>query len=72
MRLCNETITVINSQVDPATGYDKYYATTISGVSWFCEIASSVDSSGLKAADKYTIRIPENADFGGNRNKIYV
>ena len=69
MRLCNETITVINSQVDPATGYDKYYATTISGVSWFCEIASSVDSSGLKAADKYTIRIPENADFGG---KAYV
>ena len=69
MRLCNETVTIVNSQVDSATGYDKYYATIVSGVSWFCEIASSVDSSGLKAADKYTIRIPEGADFGG---KTYV
>lgn len=62
MKLCNETITVINSRFDPEQDCDTYSATVISGVSWFCEIASSVDGSGLKAADSYTVRIPENAD----------
>lgn len=69
MKLCKETITVVNAQVDPETGYDRYYATVISGASWYCEIAATVDASGLKAADKFTIRIPEDADFGG---KAYV
>lgn len=35
----------------------------------YSEIVANVDSAGLKAANKFTIRIPENADFGG---KIYV
>lgn len=69
MKLCNETITVFNKRQDAETGYDVYIPTVISGVSWFCEIASSVDSSGLKAANKFTIRIPVDADFGG---KAYV
>lgn len=69
MKLCNDTITIINAQIDAKTGYDVYHATVITGASWFCEIASSVDSSGLKAADKFTIRIPVNADFSG---KSYV
>lgn len=69
MKLCKETITVVNAQVDPETGYDRYYATVISGASWYCEIAAAVDASGLKATDKFTIRIPEDADFGG---KTYV
>lgn len=63
MKLCDETITVFNKRQDEATGYDIYIPTVIVGVSWFCEIASSVDASGLKAANKFTIRIPTDADF---------
>lgn len=65
MRLCNETITVFNTRFDPDADKDVYTGTVITGVSWFCEIASNVDSSGLKAANKFTIRIPTNADFSG-------
>lgn len=64
MKLCNETITVINSRVDKAARKDVYAGTVISGASWFCEIVSTVDQ-GLKAANKFVIRIPEDADFGG-------
>ncbi|MBR0411061.1 MAG: hypothetical protein IJI25_08685 [Eubacterium sp.] len=69
MKLCNDTITVFNARIDDDKGYDTYEPTIIRGVSWFCEIASNVDSSGLKAANKFTIRIPEDADFSG---KAYV
>ena len=63
MNLCNETITVFNAKLNPETGNDDYNGTVIDGVSWFCEIVSTVDQ-GLKAANKFTIRIPEDADFG--------
>ena len=69
MKLCSETITVFNARLDENSGYDVYIPTVINGVSWHCEIASSVDSSGLKAANKFTIRIPEDADFSG---KMYA
>ena len=69
IKLCNETITVFNARFDAENDRDVYYATIISGASWYDEIASTVDSSGLKAADRYTIRIPIDADFGG---KSYV
>ena len=62
---CDETITVFNARLDDETGYDIYTPTVIHGVSWFCEIASTVDASGLKAANKFTIRIPVDADFSG-------
>lgn len=65
MNLCNDTITVFNAKLNAETGSDDYNATVITGVSWFCEIVSNVDNSGLKAANKFTIRIPETADFGG-------
>ena len=68
MRLCNETITVFNAKMNAATGSDDYHGTVISGVSWFSEIVSTVNE-GLKAANKFTIRIPENANFGG---KVYT
>ena len=69
MKLCNETITVFNKRQAEDTGYDVYIPTVITGVSWFCDIASTVDTSGLKAANKYVIRIPTDADFSG---KEYV
>lgn len=64
MKLCNETITVFNAKLNKDTGNDDYYGTVITGVSWFCEIVSTVNE-GLKAANKFTIRIPADADFGG-------
>lgn len=64
MKLCDETITVFNRILDDE-GYDAYIPTVIRGASWFCEVASAVTDTGLNAADKYTIRIPEDADFGG-------
>ncbi len=69
MRLCNDSITVFNARYDPALDRDVYVVTVIAGVSWYDEIASTVDQSGLRAADRYTIRIPVDADFGG---KAYV
>ena len=64
MKLCDETITVFNSRLNTTTDNDDYIGTVITGVSWFCEIVSTVDE-GLKAANKFTIRIPTSADFGG-------
>lgn len=69
MKLSNETITIFNAKLDTVNDLDVYTPTVIHGASWFCEIASNVDSSGLKAADKFTIRIPADANFGG---KSYV
>ncbi|MBR4720095.1 MAG: hypothetical protein IKP31_07645 [Lachnospiraceae bacterium] len=69
MKLCNETITVFNKRMDEDTGYDRYYPTVITGASWFCEISSNVDETGLLAANMFTIRIPIDADFSG---KSYV
>jgi len=69
MRLCNEVITVFNRKLDGDSGMDRYHPTVISGASWYCEIASTVDNDGLKAANKFTIRIPADADFSG---KNYV
>ena len=65
MKLCTETITVFNAALDPETGYDAYLPTVIRGVSWYCDIASTVTDAGLKAANRFTIRIPEGADFSG-------
>lgn len=69
MKLCDETITVFNAYNDYDEGEIKYAPTVITGVSWFCEIASNVTDEGLKAANKFTIRVPEDADFTG---KSYV
>lgn len=65
MNLCNDVLTIFNAKYNPDTGSDEYLATVVSGISWFGEIAVTVDSSGLKSADKFIIRIPKNADFSG-------
>lgn len=65
MKQCNDVITVYNKALD-SDGYDIYMPTVISGVHWFCEVASTVtNDGGLKAANKYTIRVPIDAEFGG-------
>lgn len=69
MKLCNEVVTVFNKKVDPDKGWDVYVPTVINGASWYCEIASTVDGNGLHAANRFIIRIPLDADFGG---KTYI
>ena len=68
MHLCNDTITIVNAKHDMDEDRDVYYPTTITGVSWYCDIVTVLEK-GLKAANKYTVRIPVDADFGG---KEYV
>lgn len=65
MQLCNDTITLYNRRFDPEQDCDVYERTIIRGVHWFNSDATTVDSTGLKAANKVTIRIPVDADFGG-------
>lgn len=67
MKLCNDTITVFNARVDPETGGNVWIPTVIVGASWWATDASTVDTSkgGLVAANKATVRIPEEADTGG-------
>lgn len=68
MQLCNEIVTLYNARMD-SDGMTAYDRTVISGVSWFGPKKSGVQTDGLKAANQYTLRIPEDADFGG---KSYV
>jgi len=65
MKLCEETITLYNAKFDKTDDCDIYNRTLIIGVSWFREIASNVDNTGLKAANKFIIRIPENSNANG-------
>ena len=67
MKLCSDTITVFNARVDPETGGNVWVPTVIAGAGWYMTDASTVDASkgGLVAANKATIRIPEDADTGG-------
>ena len=67
MKLCNDVITVFNARVDPDVGGNVWAPTVITGASWYMTDASTVDTSkgGLVAANKVTIRIPENANTGG-------
>ena len=67
MKLCNDTITVFNARVDPATGENTWERTVITGASWYMTDASTVDTGkgGLVAANKATIRIPTDASAGG-------
>jgi hypothetical protein len=69
MQLCNETITVFNKRIDVEQGWDVFVPTVIKGVSWWGDVAVNISDKGLNAANKYTIRIPVDADFG---SKTYV
>ena len=67
MKLCSDTITVFNARVDPETGGNVWVPTVITDAGWYLTDASTVDASkgGLVAANRATIRIPAEADFGG-------
>lgn len=65
MKLCNETVTVYNARLDRELDSTVYIPTVIQGVSWYGSVKSAVDSSGLKAASQYTVRIPAGANAEG-------
>lgn len=64
MQQCSETITVLNRWYNSSTHLDEWHPTVIQGVSWFNRVAATVTTSGLKAADTATVRIPTSADAG--------
>lgn len=66
MFLCDDTITVFNPVLDEETGIDIWKGTVVNGVSWYCNMESSVDSTGLKAANKFMIRIPDSSGIAAN------
>ena len=67
MRLCDETITLYNAGVDPATGGDVYLKTVITGCSWAEVRGAAAEKGGSRVADGCVIRIPEDAGFSGKR-----
>ena len=67
MKLCNETVTVYNARVDPATRMEVWFPTVLAGVSCFGERAGAAARNGMRAADRFVLRIPEGADAGGKR-----
>lgn len=67
MILCDKVITVINARFNENLGYDTYVGTIIRGVSCYCETASTIDATGIKAANVFKIRIPTDADFSGKQ-----
>lgn len=67
MRWCDESITLYNAIFDAEADRDRYIRTVINGVHWFCEVVTTVDASGLRAADRYIVRIPVEADASGKQ-----
>ncbi len=60
-----DTITLFNGVIDPDKGYDVYIPTIIKGVSWLGPTVTMQDNLGVKAASRFVIRVPEEADFSG-------
>lgn len=68
MRLCNETITVFNAQLDKDKAYDVYHGTVIHGVSWYGSAKANVNNSGLKQENDFIVRIPTDAKVDGGKS----
>lgn len=67
MSLCDETVTVYNSYVDPITRYKVYLPTVLHGVSWFGNLVVDVTTNGLISASKYYVRVPDYVDSSGKQ-----
>ena len=65
MRLCNDTITVVNAAYDNTLDIDVYNATILEGCSWFLRDNAAVDHSGLKNASTVVVRIPADNPKAG-------
>ena len=65
MRLCNDTITVVNAAYDSATDLDVFIPPVLNGCSWFLRDNAAVEPSGLKNASTVVVRIPADNPKSG-------
>lgn len=63
MKLCDKTVSLFNKVFDPATRAPAWNKTLLVGVSWYARDVSAVTGDGLKIADQYTVRIPNDAGY---------
>ena len=69
MKLAGEAITLFNSKLDTAKGYDILYGTVITGVAWYGSKSAGMTTHGYRQSNTITVRIPMDAETGG---KSYV
>ncbi len=58
---CDQTVTLTHLHYDGDADRDVKEETTLTGVSWYGQVKTAVDSTGLHAARVYKCRIPESA-----------
>jgi len=61
----NADITIYNKYYNRTTRLDEWYATQISGVSWYGGQAVTVSDKGLQTASVYKVRIPASSAPAG-------
>ncbi len=62
---CDQTVTLTHLHYDGDADRDVKEETTLTGVSWYGQAKTAVDSTGLHAARVYKCRIPESAAPAG-------
>lgn len=62
--ITNSDITILNRVYDPIERLDKWNKTSIKNVSFYSEEKVNLDGNGLKTANVYKIRIPEESLSG--------
>ena len=65
MKLIGDTITLYNARHDKTEDCTVYNKTVIRGISWYGSVQTTLGDTGLKSANVFTVRIPDDADFGG-------
>ena len=63
--ITNADITLYNHYLDKDTRLDNWKRTIIRGVHFYVDHKVSVGDNGVNSADIYKIRIPEDAEYGG-------
>lgn len=63
--VCDQTVTLTHLHYDGDADRDVKEETTLTGVSWYGQAKTAVDSTGLHAARVYKCRIPESAAPAG-------
>lgn len=62
---CDQTVTLTHLHYDGDADRDVKEETTLTGVSWYGQAKTAVDSTGLHAARVYKCRIPESTAPAG-------
>ncbi len=65
----NSDVTIFNLRIG-ADRREKFYATRILGVSWYCNTGESISSTDRKATSQCVIRIPYTATIEGGKQYI--